>query len=315
MWQDGQDSNEDGTPVRLYQPILYSKRLADDATVSHIGGTPTYFDSDAKVSKTTPHCSSCKEEMMLLLQLYNPDTERTLYVFGCNKGSCVAAAFGESQFSLGGGGRFVSRHSQPGEEIKVTEEKAMTEQPSTTTDAVESSPWGTDDTNNGDDNNGDWDVTDGDDDNVDDVEAMVAAMEMEGNVIKVEKKKSSRAKQSQNHDDSSSSLPCFEIHSLQEPPRPYQDVDDDDEDDTVGVMGASDDKHIQELLARYLQEEEDPDILAALQGSSTGGGRIGEQEEQLPPEDRAMLAFTNRVKRSPRQIVRYARGGIPMWSV
>jgi pre-rRNA-processing protein TSR4 len=313
MWQDGHDTNEGGVPVRLYQPILYSKRAASaDAKSSHVGGVPAYFDSDTVVKKETPQCAGCRQEMYLLLQLYNPDTERTLYVFGCNRGSCVASAFensnssSTSQFSLGGSGRFVCRHSQPdaesSDEVKDAPAAPASE-----------SPWGADDNDDADADN-DWDM---DDDNLDDVEAMVAAMEMKGPGMKAETSKpihtpASTSKQSQA--SSSSSFPCFDIHSLQEPAsRRSDDMDDDD----VGMMGmTTDDKKIQEMLARYMQEEEDEEILAAIQGAGgSGSGRAGEKDERLPAEDRAMLAFTDRVKRSPRQIVRYARGGIPLWSV
>lgn len=312
MWQDGQDLNEDGIPVRLYQPILYSKRTdTQKATVSHIGGSPTYFASDSFVTKDVPHCTACDEEMNLLLQLYNPELDRTLYVFGCNRGACVASAFSkESQFSMGGGGRFVCRHSQPSVDSTIEKEKAEDALPAASTGA---SPWGAEENEQvqNDDDDDDWNVTDAHDDNIDDVEAMVAAMEMKGLVTKAEKTKPVRAtKQSTDHN---TMFACFEIHGLQEPAS-LRKSDDMDEDD-VGIMGGSaDDKKIQQMLARYMMEEEDPDILAAIQGAgSSGGGR--EKDEQLPAEDRAMLAFTDRVKRSPRQIVRYAPGGVPLWSV
>jgi hypothetical protein len=166
--------------------------------------------------------------------------------------------------------------------------------------------------NNKGDTENDWGVDEGET-GLEDVEAMVAAMEMEGSKAKTKPSKPKlHAKKSRK--DTSNAFPCFEIHAIQEPAvQRGHNLDDDD----VGMVGGSDAK-IQQMLARYMAEEEDEDILAAIRGSSgrgNGGGGLGEKDEPLPPEDRAMLAFTDRVKRSPRQIVRYARGGVALWSM
>ncbi len=304
MWQDDQDTNEDGVPVRLYQPILYSGRAADtnNPTVSHVGGTPAYFDAASNIEM--PVCQSCGDTMYLLLQLYTPETERALHVFGCNRGACVASLFETSQFSVGGGGRFVCRHSKPSETVSK-EETTRNEETAPSQTVVESA-WTNDEK---DDAENDWNVTD---DNTEDVEAMLAAMEMEGTKAKVSKTKTSHTNKPKSN-NITSSFSCFEIHGLQEPPEACKN--DDMDDDDVGMMG-NDDKKIQEMLAKYMEEEEDEYIIAAIQGaSSIGGGGPGEQDERLPPEDRALLTFTDRVKRAPRQIVRYAKGGLPLWSV
>ena len=113
--------------------------------------------------------------------------------------------------------------------------------------------------------------------------------------------------------------------------------DDDDDDDQIGVETYESEEKIQKLLSNYLQEEEDQDILSALGGSGKdsggngelsgggngssgggggGGGRGGgEKYERLPPEERAFLAFTDRIRRSPKQVVRYAYRGTPLWSI
>jgi hypothetical protein len=65
-----------------------------------------------------------------------------------------------------------------------------------------------------------------------------------------------------------------------------------------------------------MEEEDDQEILMALGGGSAGGGGVGrEKDERLSAENRALLTFTDRIKRAPRQVVRYAKGGEPMWSV
>jgi hypothetical protein len=116
---------------------------------------------------------------------------------------------------------------------------------------------------------------------------------------------------------SDSSFRCFELHMLQEPcARKVHGTDDDD----VGMCASgTDSDKIQRMLARYMAEEEDEEILAALRGSSdVGGGGISnwkERDERLSAEDRALLTYTDRLKRSPRQVVRYAYGGEPLWSM
>jgi hypothetical protein len=293
MWAN---ANNDGTPVRLYQPILYSGRTSSDPTFSHVGGLAS--DGDL-----TPACEKCGEDMPLLLQLRRIESSNTLYVFGCNRGSCVASLFDASKkFSLGGGGVFVCRHSG-----SLTNDSAATTTTTKGSDAP--SPWASD--NKGDTEN-DWGV-DENETSLEDVEAMVAAMEMEGSTAKTKPAKP-KLHVKKSCQETSNAFPCFEIHAIQEPAvQRGRNLDDDD----VGMVGGSDAK-IQQMLARYMAEEEDEDILAAIRGSSgggNGGGGRGEKDERLPPDDRAMLAFTDRVKRSPRQIVRYAKGGVPLWSM
>jgi hypothetical protein len=162
------------------------------------------------------------------------------------------------------------------------------------------------------DTDNDWGL-DENETSLEDVEAMVAAMEMEGSTSKTKPAKP-KVSNKKFYKETSNAFPCFEIHAIQEPVVPRGcNLDDDD----VGMVGGSDAK-IQQMLARYMAEEEDEDILAAIRGSSgrgkDGGGR-GEKDERLSPEDRAILAFTDRVKRSPRQVVRYAKGGVPLWSM
>jgi hypothetical protein len=121
----------------------------------------------------------------------------------------------------------------------------------------------------------------------------------------------------QSSSTSDDSFRCFELHPLREPlARRMEGTDEDD----VGLSasGADNDK-IQRMLARYMAEEEDEGILAALRGSATvdGGGTSHgkERDERLSAEDRALLSYTDRLKRSPRQVIRYAYGGVPLWSM
>ncbi|KAL7552726.1 hypothetical protein ACHAWF_015962 [Thalassiosira exigua] len=121
--------------------------------------------------------------------------------------------------------------------------------------------------------------------------------------------------------------PSFEQHDLEmidEPPtgsgRDNNDSDED-EDDEIG----GDSSKVDSMLSRYLDKEDDEEILSALTGgakynacnsnNTKGGSGGGEKYERLPPEERAFLAFTKRLKRAPGQVARYAYAGSPLWSV
>ena len=179
---------------------------------------------------------------------------------------------------------------------------------------------------------------------MDDLEAMLTACEMKEENTKATKSKGKKnasktitgnkdgRAQSQVEGPAMGQFARFALDMYDEPyanhrPAAYHESDGDDDDDAIGTAGASDDK-IQKMLSRYLKDEEDQDIVQALggaasssttsgkTGSSGGGGSGGgEKYERLPPEERAFLAFTDRIKRSPEQVLRYAYGGVPIWSV
>lgn len=101
------------------------------------------------------------------------------------------------------------------------------------------------------------------------------------------------------------------LASMQEPPARTVPADARD----VGLHGTSNQK-IQEMLARYMQEEEDQDIVQMLQGvNGVGNGGPKEVDEDLTPEEMALLRFSDRLKRAPRQVLRHAHGGEPLWSI
>ena len=194
-------------------------------------------------------------------------------------------------------------------------------------DASSENDWGADD---------DWGETSKprDENDMGDLEAMLEACEMK----EQSKTKESRSKKKTNKNNGKDGktrvqaqadgsalgqFPRFALDMYDEPYPQYDEGDGDDDDEAIGTAGASDDK-IQKMLSRYLKDEEDQDIVQALGGvasanatsaktGSSGGG--GEKYERLPPEERAFLAFTDRIKRSPEQVLRYAYGGVPMWSV
>ena len=93
----------------------------------------------------------------------------------------------------------------------------------------------------------------------------------------------------------------------------------------------SGDARILSKLEAYLEREEDGELRELIRERALGAktGETGEQAtfrqrgdgdeadsyERLPAPMRAMLRFQRAVQRCPRQVVRYAYGGKPLWSV
>ncbi len=189
---------------------------------------------------------------------------------------------------------------------------------------------------------------------MDDIEAMLAAMEAknendvgseEGKTANTHSKSTSRTigsevnqstlqptvKESENEASSNNdnlSFSMYEIEAYDEPIRKIiSQIEEDDDEDMIGVScSAQDDSKIQRMLSSYLKEEDDENVKAVIgignktrhSSAATVSGsqsNYDEKYERLPPEDRAFLSFTDRIKRAPNQVVRYAYDGIPMWSM
>jgi pre-rRNA-processing protein TSR4 len=307
MWTDKDDDfSSEGEAVRLYRPILYGKRPStDDLTCSFIGGETAGVEP--------PTCSSCQESLPLLLQLFVPKfpaanqepTDRTLQIFACNRAACVNALTNDSKFSYGGDGVVVCRRLTMAP--TVPNDDAMMSKPSPA--EAQKDSW-VDGQGAGDDN--DWAMDGETDSDMQDLESKLATME----TMKVQPKKTKAPAPAPTKQSSKSSkegsFPCFELSALKEPRSVRKEGLDDDD---VGFSGS--DAHIKGMLARYMAEEDDQFILAALKGSGGDGGGDGrgERDERLSPADRALLTYSDRLYRSPRQVARYALGGVPMWSM
>lgn len=342
MWSTKSQSSD---AILLLEPKASkpSKLSKVDPTASYIGGTPSFFPDDA-----TPHplCVICKEEMFLVIQMYAPldKLERNILVFGCNSASCVNQMFqqgsnttiGENfKFCLGGNGVFKCIRSQRGKELEERIEATVVETEQmkmvSTWDVDDGGGWGDDDAS--DEN--DWgtgEETDKGDCNapssMDDLHAMLAAMEMKDQHKNSPQDKAKNrnppihtVKHKKGDGDSSVAKHAFPKYDLDVYDEPYISVQDGDSDDE-DIQDTSSDKDIQNLLSKYLKEEDDSDIVSAIKGgaSSLAGGAgagsgNGEKYERLPPEERAFLTFTSRIKRAPKQVARYAYGGVPLWSM
>ncbi|GKZ00005.1 hypothetical protein MPSEU_000953900 [Mayamaea pseudoterrestris] len=304
MWAGGDDWSDQGEQIRLYLPTLYAKNKAIDPTrTSFIGGESPDLQND---NDAPPCCSICQAQMYLLVHLIAPkrsndvEADRCMQVFACNQASCMSRVLEGNALCYGGGGTVVCRRR------KLVN--------STTTGESDVVPVAKEAKN--DDN--DWNVVK--DDSVDDLEAKLAAMEASTiNRNKPTKQERPSVKSFGQHSTSNNrsiQFPSFPLTSLLEPPSERLHAANDDDDDDVGMStGTSDDK-IQAMLAKYMAEEEDEGILSALRGVGADGGSGGkERDERLSASERALLAYSDRLKRSPRQVLRYAYGGVPMWSI
>jgi pre-rRNA-processing protein TSR4 len=361
MWSNGADTNEDGEPILLLQPITSSKhkkkKCNPSPSSSHIGGSPCFYSNDVSPLKVAESiiCTVCNEPMHLLLQLNAPldDLERTLYVFGCNRPSCHVSA--EDSEDCGGGNRFrinfdrlaairCFRSQQPfvksgqKQQVEINSESTPVSEKLEDNDWGNDNDWGTDDPN--DDN--DWGaasttVAASNEVSMDDLEAMLSKAELQSKAstgAQPSKSIQSKASTSNNAtnvaDDIVPSFQRYNLEMFNEPPSTklvHSDEDDDDDDDEMVSDNNIDSSKVNQMLSKYLDMEEDEEILSALKGSggtqSAGGTAprggagvdVGERYERLPPEERAFLAFSKRLKRAPLQVVRYAYGGVPLWSM
>jgi len=328
MWKNGADVNDYDESVRLYEPIQYNYKGKCCPTTSWIGGSP----AAPSEQKKPIICSLCDKPVPLLLQLHIPTIgsssvgssnplqffkNRTQFVYSCNDSSCWRQLFSSpnnKKFSEGGGGVVFCRRWEEEEEVESTKTTTITADhnqepllPPPSEETLEASPWA-DAGDDADEDDNDWNIKD--EENTDDVEALLQKLEVNGpKGIGEKKKRKKKNNKIKNESDDESRFACYEICAKREP----GGLINVEEEDTIGLEKRSDAK-IQAMLARYMEDEDDPEILSALRGDS-GGGNIAETEEQLPEEDRAFLSFNDRLKRSPRQIVRYAKEGTPLWSL
>ena len=308
MWKNGQHTNENGEAVRLYQPILYSRKLPQEGNVSKIGGRPSYFVPQEK--QQSPTCANCNDELYLLMQLYLPTERKTLHVLSCNRASCYTF---DSSFSVGGGGAVCCQRSNE----TIAPENIVVPTLDQDVFATTELPWDSLATSGTDT---DWDVKESDD--TDNLEDMLEQLEFQGpKGIGIKPKKAT--KKSSISSNVGVSFSCYELSTQQENMAMKITENDDDDDDDVGISSGASDAKIRAMLARYMAEEDDEEILTALKGgnnNSSGGGGGGargrrEKDERLSADDRALFVFTDRIQRAPRQVVRYAKGGEPLWSV
>lgn len=335
-----------------------SRPKSNSSTSHHLGGLPCYHERDTLLSSiieensgsTNPRCKICNKHMYLLIQLHAPldELDRTLYVFGCNTFACHSQGDTDNE----GLGDDVERSNSfqscktRGSVCCLRSQQCWTALPDQLKSRDSEKPknllgdndWGVDDGNDGwgDDDDDGWgggnNAVYGENVSIDDLEKMLNNCEMKSAAKSKSPPQSSavplarQSPQTATSDDKTNCIePSFEHHDLEtlyEPmiDRAGGDEDADEDDVEYGNVDAS---KVDEMLSRYLDMEDDEEILLALKGekkSNSGGGvdftgSGGERYERLPPEERALLAFSTRLKRSPGQVARYAYGGVPFWSM
>ena len=307
-----------------------------------------------EIVKDTPLCGVCQAPMHLLTQLYAPleGLDRTLYIFACNRASCFRSIFETDEnninFCLGGGTVVRCIRDQVKHQTGVNKKspivhckpkslpspsslgnnKSSSDHPANKDDGL----WGSDC-----DSDDDWGVENNINHNdgiksstsIDLVEQMLSKLEMRKKVethISIQKplkKFSTHNRIAKNKvidflKPKVASFPRFELDTYEEPF--LNATNEEDDDDNIGLSDTCDDD-VQRMLNRYLKNEEDSDILSAIENQISGTDisndsiDVEEKYERLRPEDRLMLTFIDRVKRAPKQVIRYAYGGIPLWSL
>jgi hypothetical protein len=327
MWNNDEDVNENGEPVKLYMPVQAPPRKTNTAPQdSHIGGHHCFDES------FTPNCDMCQSQMFLLTQLRlkqqqqqqstTSASDRYVLVFTCPHEECFGQLVFEKGFSSGGGQGVVKCFEKriaiaDNEDDKIKEPKKPTTESFWCTD---SKAGGDDDNkNNDDDDDDDWGMGECDDEKMN-LENAVAAMENNLDkdgalVMATTKKATSKSKSKPSSEALLNAFGCYMLKMQNEPMSTRSMFEDDDD---VGLSES--DEKIRNMLARYMAEEEDEDILGALRGSGAcggggGGGGNGEEDERLSEEDRILRSFQDRQRRAARQVIRYVPGGVPLWSI
>ncbi|VEU39170.1 unnamed protein product [Pseudo-nitzschia multistriata] len=313
MWNCDEDVNECGEPIELYLPVQAPPRKTNTAPQdSHIGGHHCFDDN------FTPSCDVCDDKMFLMaqLRLQNASSgfledrfERFICAFSCPKEECFGQLVYQQGFSTKGG-HGVFKCIEKRVPLISNENKVKPNIPV----AVNKSSW-YDDNDDGNDDD-EWGM--GDDDDVN-LENAVAAMESkldEGGALVMDSRKTAKKPHASlapsSSEDSLSAFGCFLLKKQNEPRSTKSFLEDEDD---VGLSES--DEKIRNMLARYMAEEEDEDILAAIGGTNATGGGSGptEEDERLSAEDRVLRGFQDRMRRAPRQVIRYANGGKPLWSI
>lgn len=313
MWNDDDDDAITKPAVKLFLPIHPARKTNLAPLESHIGGHCYIEDG----SMTPLYCDHCHNSLYLMLQLKlsSSDDEgnnRLLCLFVCP--GCFGQLEYDKGFSSGGQGL-----------VQCVEHRVATKTASTATTESAAAPikssWHTADDDDDDNDDDDWALDGAEGTDAMALEQAVAAMEdnldQDGKMANQQQHYQQRAKKSMqstvdnnSNNNQFNAFPCYMLKEQDEPLPPRPQLEEDD----VGM--ADSDEKIRNMLARYMAEEEDEDILAALRGTEIGGGGgVGEEDERLSDEDRILRGFQDRLRRLPRQVVRYARGGMPLWSI
>ena len=338
MWSDQAACDEDGEPVLLLVPSEKKRKCAAvcSPSSSFIGGHPCFHAGDTAITDAcNPVCNvdGCSRPMHLLIQLHAPldETDRTLYVFGCNRAECYRRRSNGSKFTgVGNDGPLRCLRSQKRWSLtSKPKEEDTKEQPVQSdcdwgAESDGSDGWGQDDT---------WGMESGDQNiAMSDLESMLEKCDVES--VKKEKKKDAvvpnKTEGVLTRNDERNTSPGFEkfdLDMVNEPSVVDKGHDDDDDDEMlIDARGDIDATKIDQMLSKYMSQEDDDEILGMLSikggtSGATGSALSGKKDksdekyERLPPDERALISFASRLRRVPQQVSRYAWGGEALWSI
>ncbi|KAE9019656.1 hypothetical protein PR003_g13196 [Phytophthora rubi] len=289
---------------------IQERQSVDNASpyVCKAGGTPAWYSKPPSEASSLS-CAKCGNGLFLVAQLYAPvETDRTLYVFGCNSVACTESP---------GSWRVLRDQAEPVKEAPVEAEvEVVTKQ----VDKVKLA-WGSDS------DDSDW--SDDEDDSkpqtpaveLVDLEALLQqrddAMKTTAKTVKAAPapKKAEIVKENAAV-GSRNAFPALPIEVIDEP---YEDY-----------SAEHDFAHEHKLLEHYMKQEEEEkstdigDLRSVISNSkkkgagaqSTGAASsTGESYEKTPAQQRHLLRFQKRISRCPLQCLRYDYGGEPLWPV
>lgn len=282
-----------------------------------------YSHSEPPQEAATLVCPNCSKPLFLVTQVYAPvDTDRTLYVFGCNSVACTETP----------GSWRVLRDENEVAAIKAAAAAAPSTSPSAAAPQKVASAWDA----GSDSDSSDW----GDNDDDDDADPFATTSSDDG-AIDLEKlllqrddamsaaTNPSASKKPTKPSATAAAAPLASAApttaALAFPAKPIEVVDEPYEDYTA----EHDYSHENALLEDYMKQEEEEKsadvgdlrkiLSSAKKGaadSSSGGAAgkaSGESYEKTPAQQRHFLRFQKRISRCPLQCLRYDYGGEPLW--
>ncbi|KAL3668805.1 hypothetical protein V7S43_006099 [Phytophthora oleae] len=285
---------------------IQERQSVDNASpyVCKAGGTPAWYSKAPKEADTLT-CTKCGKGLFLVAQVYAPvESDRTLYVFGCNAVACTETP---------GSWRVLRDQVEPAKEalaeVKVEE---VTKQ----IDQVKLA-WGSDS------DDSDW--SDDEDDNkapAADVVDLEALLQQRDDAMKTSVKATKAipvVKKEETSKETTSTGKCNAFPAL-----PIEVIDEPYENYT----SEHDFAHENRLLEEYMKQEEEEkstdlgDLRTVITNSKTKKGGAsgassssGESYEKTPAQQRHLLRFQKRISRCPLQCLRYDYGGEPLWPV
>uniref|UniRef100_K3X913 Programmed cell death protein 2 C-terminal domain-containing protein n=1 Tax=Globisporangium ultimum (strain ATCC 200006 / CBS 805.95 / DAOM BR144) TaxID=431595 RepID=K3X913_GLOUD len=316
-------TNEDERVVLL--GTVQERQAVNDSSpyACKAGGLPAWYKSDEPPQEAkTLACTKCQRALFLVAQVYAPvDTDRTLYIFGCNSVDCTETPGSwralRDQSETVDTAAAVSGDDEQQSQVNSSAPKSAWDAGSD----GDSSDWGDSD----DDKSDPFAVAGGGDDLIDLEQLLLQrddAMKLPASkpTAPQQKKATADAK----GDAVSASSAAGKSTSGVFPAMPIDVIDEPYED----YMSEYDYSHENALLDEYIKQEEEEkstdvgDLRKVISSAKKNGGNgttgsssSGESYEKTPAQQRHFMRFQKRINRCPLQCLRYDYGGEPLWPV